>query len=325
MLQSSFLRKRHSTVRRVFFQDIKLSFPRISPALLLFLVVLLPLASCGTSGQGNGKQLNVVSSENFWGSIASQLGGTHVTVTSIINSPSGDPHDYESTTNDARTLAQADYVILNGAGYDDWASKLIAANPVSGRKVFTAANLLGKKAGDNPHLWYNPDYVERVADQITSDYKSLDSSDSSYFSQQRTAFENALKPYHKIINDIKTKFAHQKIGSSESIYVYQAQALNLDLITPQAYLDAENNGTDPPASAVAEFNQQIVHKEIKVMMLNVQNISNETRNLQQAIEQQHIPIVEITETIRPIGTKFQDWQVAQLQGLWNAFNSAASA
>jgi zinc/manganese transport system substrate-binding protein len=325
MLQGSFLHEYRRAVRCVFFQGIKLPFPRIVPALLLFFTVLLPLASCATNGQGSGKQLNVVSSENFWGSIASQLGGTRVTVTSIINSPSGDPHDYESTTNDARTLAQADYVILNGAGYDDWASKLITANPTSGRKVFTAANLLGKKAGDNPHFWYNPDYVERVADQITSDYKSLDPVNSRYFSQQRATFEDALKPYHDIITAIQTKFAHQKIGSSESIYVYQAQALNLDLITPQAYLDAENNGTDPPASAVAEFNQQIANKEIKVMMLNVQNTSNETRNLQQEIEQQHIPIVEITETIRPIGTKFQDWQVAQLQGLQTALNSAVSA
>lgn len=174
MLQGSLLRKCRRMVRRVFFQGIRLPFLRIVLAFLLFLVVLLPLASCGTNGRENGKQLTVVSSENFWGSIASQLGGTHVTVTSIINSPSGDPHDYESTTNDARTLAQADYIILNGAGYDDWASKLIAANPVNGRKVFTVANLLGKKAGDNPHFWYNPDYVERVADQITSDYKSLD-------------------------------------------------------------------------------------------------------------------------------------------------------
>jgi zinc/manganese transport system substrate-binding protein len=284
----------------------------------------LPLTSCATNEQGSGKQLNVVGGENFWGSIASQLGGTRVTVTSIINNPAGDPHDYESTPNDARTSAQADYVILNGAGYDDWASKLMAANPVSGRKVFTVASLLGKKAGDNPHFWYNPDYVERVADQITSDYKSLDPGDSTYFSQQRAAFESALKPYHEIINAIKTKFVNQKIGSSESIYVYQAQALNLDLITPQAYLDAENNGTDPPASAVAEFNQQIAHKQIKVMMLNVQTLSNETRNLQQEIEQQHIPIVEITETIRPVGTKFQDWQVTQLQKLQEALSSATS-
>src|SRR2546430_7424120 len=172
MLQGSLLCEKRRRVRYVFFRGITSPFPRIAAVLMHLFIVLLPLASCAASGQGSGKQLNVVASENFWGSIASQLGGTHVTVTSIINSPSGDPHDYESTTNDARTLAQADYVILNGAGYDNWASKLIAANPASGRKVFTAANLLGKKPGDNPHFWYNPDYVERIADRITSDYKS---------------------------------------------------------------------------------------------------------------------------------------------------------
>ena len=47
--------------------------------------------------QAAGRTIRVVAAENFWGSIASQLGGDHVTVTSIITNPDTDPHDYEPT------------------------------------------------------------------------------------------------------------------------------------------------------------------------------------------------------------------------------------
>src|SRR2546428_809527 len=135
----------------------------------------LLLASCGTPAGGSGTgTLQLIAGENFWGSIAAQLGGSHVSVTSILSNPNTDPHDYESSATDARAFATADYVVLNGAGYDDWGQKLLSANPSQNRKVFTVAELLNKKAGDNEHFWYNPDWVEKVADRITADYQALD-------------------------------------------------------------------------------------------------------------------------------------------------------
>src|SRR4029077_3525427 len=160
----------------------------------------------------------------------------------IVTDPNADPHDYESNTGDARAFAQANYVILNGAGYDTWAQKLLDANPVSDRKVFTVAPLLGKSDGDNPHFWYNPDYVEKVANQITSDLSTLDTKDASYFTQQRASFETALTPYHNRIASIKAKFSGQKVGATESIFVYMASALGLDLVSPPEFMKALAEG-----------------------------------------------------------------------------------
>src|SRR2546430_2606620 len=152
----------------------------------------LVLASCGTPAGGSGTgTLQVIAGENFWGSIAAQLGGSHVSVTSIVTNPNTDPHDYESSATDARAVATADYVVLNGAGYDDWGQKLLSANPSQSRKVFTVAELLKEKAGDNPHFWYNPEWVSNFADSITSDYRALDPANADYFTQQRQAFEAA--------------------------------------------------------------------------------------------------------------------------------------
>jgi hypothetical protein len=138
-------------------------------ALLAATLLSIVLAACGAPPAGNStKTLQVIAGENFWGSIAAQLGGARVEVTSIVTNPNTDPHEYESSATDARAFATADYVILNGAGYDDWGQKLLSANPSSSRKVFTVADLLNKKAGDNPHFWYNPDWVEPTGSPPTT-------------------------------------------------------------------------------------------------------------------------------------------------------------
>src|SRR5204863_1739192 len=182
------------------------------------------LAACGAPADTRSGKLEVIAGENFWGSIAAQLGGSHVAVTSIVTNPSTDAHDYQSSALDARAFATADYVILNGAGYDDWGQKLLSANPSQTRKVFTVAELLNKKAGDNPHFWYNPDWVEKVADTITADYRSLDPANAESFTQQRKGFAAALKPYHDAIAHIRSSVNGVTVGSTESIFVYMAQA-----------------------------------------------------------------------------------------------------
>jgi zinc/manganese transport system substrate-binding protein len=304
---------------------------RVRKASLLLscgLLLILLLNACGTTSSAatpstSSKVLQVVAGENFWGSIATQLGGMHVNVTSIVTDPNADPHEYESNTADARLFAQADYVILNGVGYDTWAQKLLDANPVSGRKVFTAGDLVGKKEGENPHLWYNPTYVEEVANQITKDYQSLDPADAAYFTQQRSAFENALGEYHQRINEIKTKFAGQKVGATESIFVYLANALGLDLITPPDFMDAVAEGNDPPAASVVTFEQQVRTKQITVLVYNVQTVTDVTNTIKQLAAQQNIPIVGVSETIQPADASFQEWQTAQLLVLQNALNANA--
>ena len=292
------------------------------PALLVATLLSALLAACGAppAGAGSGTALQVVAGPNFWGSIAAQLGGAHVSVTSIVTNPSSDPHEYENSATDARAFATADYVILNGAGYDDWGQKLLAANPSRSRKVFTVADLLNKKAGDNPHFWYNPDWVDRVADRITADYQAMDSADSNYFAQQRKAFATALKPYHDAIAHIRSTFKDVPVGSTESIFVYMAQAVGVNLISPPEFMQAISAGTDPPAQTVAEFQNQISNRQIKVLVYNTQTSTPITENLKQMATKNSIPVVGISETVEPPTARFQDWQTRQLNSLQAALS-----
>jgi len=290
-------------------------------------VVALTLAGTACGGSPSAGQpglIKVVAGENFWGSIAAQLGGSKANVQSVVSDPNADPHEYESSTNDARAFADAQLVILNGAGYDDWGQKLLGANPSNHRQVVTVAQLLGKKAGDNPHFWYNPDYVTRIADLITSSYKTIDTADAAYFDQQRANFASALKPYLDRIAEIRAKFSGKPVGSTESIFVYMANALSLDLISPPEFMQAVSEGNDPPASAVASFQNQITSGAIKVLVYNVQTATSITTNLKTMATANHIPVVGISETLQPESATFQTWQQSQLVNLENALVAGTS-
>ena len=287
-------------------------------------LLVLPVASCSRIGSAAaGGRPNVVAAENVWGSIASQLGGDRVTVTSIIDNPDADPHDYEPTTDDARAMAAANLVIVNGAGYDPWAQRLIDANPVSGRDVLDVGTLVGEPADGNPHRWYSPSDVEQVVDAIASEYKGSDPADASYFEQQRSTFETTgLAQYHALISEIKTKYGGTPVGASESIFALMAPALGLNLITPPTFLTAINEGSEPTAADKATIDHQISSHEIKVFVYNSQNA---TPDIQRQIDEAtaaHIPITTITETLFPAGATFQAWQVAQLQALAAALHEA---
>ncbi|MCF3960585.1 metal ABC transporter solute-binding protein, Zn/Mn family [Streptomyces fuscigenes] len=280
-------------------------------------------AAEGGSAKAGGAAVQVVAAENFWGSIASQLGGSHVKVTSIIDNPSADPHDYEPTAADARTVAGARLAIVNGIGYDSWAGKLLSANPAQDRTDLEVGKLAGIPANGNPHRWYSPDNVHQVVEQITADYKKIDPADAADFDQLKNTFENTtLAPYTKEIADIRATYAGTPVGASESIFAPLAQGLGLDLVTPESFLDAISEGTDPTAKDKTTIDRQIAEKKIKVYVYNSQNATPDVQAQVKAAKAKGIPVATVTETLTPAGASFQDWQVRQLKGIQAALAKA---
>ena len=290
----------------------------------LIVAVLLTASACGGSGgtissAGSASKVQVVAAENFWGSIASQVGGEGVQVTSIITNPNTDPHDYDPTPNDARLIAQARFVIVNGAGYDAWASRLLDSNPAPGRKVLNVGHLLGKKDGDNPHMWYSPAYVTRVTDEIAADLKTIDPGAASVFDSGRDRYENVgLKAYHDVIATITQTYSGTPVGASESIFAYMAPALGLNLITPYGYMKAISEGTDISAADKVTVDQQVSGRQIKVFIFNSQNSTPDVQDVVRRARAAGIPVTQITETLSPARLTFQDWQTDQLKALLHA-------
>jgi zinc/manganese transport system substrate-binding protein len=267
----------------------------------------------------------VVAAEDFWGSIVSQLGGSHAHVVSIITNPNTDPHDYEPTATDARTLAEASMVVENGIGYDPWVPKLLAADKGS-PTVLDVGNLLGVPDGGNPHRWYNPSDVQAVIDRATRDLQRLDPSDAGYFARQRTHFDTvSLAPYHSLLASIKATYGGTPVGASESIFAMLAPALGLDLITPPSFLKAVSEGTDVSAADKEAIDSQIRDHQIKVYVYNSQNVTPDVQAQLAEVKDAGIPYATITETLQPANLTYQAWQTRQLEGIRAALAKAAAS
>jgi len=268
-------------------------------------------------------KLQVVAAENFWGSIASQLGGSKVAVRSIIVNPNTDPHSYEATASDGAAIATSQIAIVNGIGYDSWASKLLAANPASRRLVLDAGKLLGLKEGDNPHQWYSPSSVQRVIAQIALDYARLDPKDASYFEQRRALFETReLAEYNRLRGAIRARYGGVPVGYSESIFQPLAEDLGLRLLTPSSFAKAIAEGVDVSAADKQAADRQVEEHAIKVWVYNSQNATPDVQRVNQLAQAAHIPITTVTETLSPASDTFQQWQAAQLAELRAALHRA---
>jgi zinc/manganese transport system substrate-binding protein len=296
------------------------------PGLVIALLagLALTVAGCADPTVGTiGGKVRVVAAENFWGSIARQLGGAHAQVQSLIVNPAQDPHSYEPTTGDARAMATAQLVIVNGVGYDPWAPKLLAANPVNGRRTLSVGSLLGLQEGDNPHRWYDPADVALVARTITADLERLDPPHKLYFTQRLSQLDTqGLAAYHRLIAQIRGRYHGVPVGASESIFALQAPALGLDLITPPGFMKAISEGTEVTAQDTITTERQLADHQIKVWVYNDQNVTPEIQRLNRLATAAGIPTVTVTETLSPASDSFQQWQVAQLTRLQAALHQA---
>jgi zinc/manganese transport system substrate-binding protein len=309
------------------------SAARIATSMVALVALAVVVAGCGRSSSpgasaagskgDNHATFDVVAAENFWGSIAAQLAGDRATVQSIIVNPDTDPHSYEPTAQDARTIAGAELAIVNGIGYDNWMTQDLGASPSSGRVVLDVGDLLGLKEGDNAHQWYSPTSVYRVIGQIVADYAKLDPADSAYFAARKRAFETqGLARYNQLRQEIRAKYSGVAVGYSESIFQPLGEDLGLKLLTPYSFAEAIAEGTDVTAQDKQTVDRQAQNREIKVWVYNSQNVTPDVQRITSIVKAQQIPVATVTETLSPASDSFQQWQVAELEGLAAALHQA---
>jgi zinc/manganese transport system substrate-binding protein len=299
---------------------------RMALGILALAIMVGVLAGCGTGTEGttaSAGRLQVVAAENFWGSIAAQLGGVKVQVHSIITNPDTDPHSYDPTAQDARTMAGARLAIVNGVGYDEWASKLLAASPAEGRTVLNVGGLLGLKDGENPHRWYYPADVLAVIKRIVADYDTLIPSAKDYFAQRQRTFETrSLARYDELRREIRARYAGVPVGYSESIFEGLGEDLDLKLLTPYSFVKAIAEGTEVTAEDKRTVDSQAEEHRIEVWVFNSQNVTPDVQRVNELARAAHIPIATVTETLAPASDSFEQWQVAELERLAYALHEA---
>src|ERR1700727_4056866 len=189
--------------------------------------LIAAIAICGLSAPAFADPVKAVAAENFYGDMASQIGGANVAVTSILANPDDDPHLFEASPATARALSDANIVIANGVDYDPWMEKLLSASKAAARKEIAVGALVGRKAGDNPHLWYNPAYMKAAAKALVADLTAGDPAHKADYEQGEAKFIESLKPLDDKIATMHKSYVGQPVAASEPVFGYQAALIGL--------------------------------------------------------------------------------------------------
>ncbi|MBR8212293.1 metal ABC transporter solute-binding protein [Burkholderia cenocepacia] len=263
--------------------------------------------------------VNVVAAENFYGDVASQIGGRHVAVTSILSNPDQDPHLFEASPKTARALQHAQVVIYNGADYDPWMGKLLGASKQAKRATIVVADLVGKKAGDNPHLWYDPATMPAAARAIAAELGRADPANKAEYDANLQKFVASLKPVDDTVAALRAKYKGVPVTATEPVFGYMSDAIGLDMRNQRFQL-ATMNDTEASAQDVAAFEGDLRKKQVRVLIYNSQAEEPMTKRMLKIARDGGVPTVSVTET-QPAGKTFQQWMSGQLDALGNALSA----
>ena len=289
---------------------------------IIFGLALAALLAAAPGARAADGKIAVVAAENFYGDIARQIGGERVAVVSIMNNPDQDPHLFETTPGIVRQLAGAQIAILNGANYDPWMEKLLAAAPRPGRTVISVADLTGKKAGDNPHLWYAPATMPAAAKAMAAAFSKADSAHAADYAARLSATLASLERIAQRVAQMKAKHAGTAVTATEPVFGPMAEALGLTMRN-QSFQLAMMNDTEPSARDVAAFENDLKEHKVKALLYNSQVSEKLTLRLLDIARAAKVPVVGVTET-QPAGVSFQDWMLGELDALDKALTGPNS-
>jgi len=277
----------------------------IVAAVMAVIAFALPIAARAAD------PITIVAAENFYGDLASEIGGAQVKVTSILSNPDEDPHLFESSASTARDIAGAAIVIYNGADYDPWMDKLLSASPNNDRTAFAAADLTGHKSGDNPHLWYAPETLPTVAKALEEELEKRDPADAAVFKANLAQFIASLAPVDAAIARIKAASAGTQVTATEPVFGYMAEALGLKMLNYDFQV-ATMNDSEPSPSEVAGFENSLRDGSAKILFYNSLVTDDTTTRLLKLAKDGHVKIIGVTET-EPQGKTIAGWFLGQLQ------------
>ncbi|WP_250865510.1 metal ABC transporter solute-binding protein [Caballeronia sp. INSB1] len=276
----------------------------------------IALGLCDTASAQTAR-VPVVAAENFYGDVIRQLGGDHVQVTSILSNPDEDPHLFEASPKTARALQHAALVVYNGADYDPWMDKLLAVSKSNDKRtVIVVAKLVGRKAGDNPHLWYDPATMPAVAKAVSAYLVSADPSHKSDYDARLAAFLGSMKPIDSTVAQLKTHYKGVPVTATEPVFGYMADAIGFEMRNLRFQM-ASMNETEPSAADIAAFEKDLRERRVHVLIYNSQATGALTKRMLNIAKDAHVPSISVTETL-PAKETYQQWMQSQLDTLSGA-------
>jgi len=295
-------------------------------AALAAALAAVTLSACSPSPASAGGRIVAVGAENEYADVLSQIGGRFVSVSAVMSNPNADPHTFESNTEVAQLVSSAALVVQNGAGYDDFMTRIEQASPSSSRKVIVVQALLGLgSATPNPHLWYAPTTMPKVAAAVAADLGRLEPAHKAYFQANLRRFDRSLRPWLSEIATIKAKYPGAKVATTEPVADYLIQAAGLVNATPFPFQADVMNGVDPAPQDVSLEQSLLARREVRVFVYNKQVTDSLTQSLLAIAGRHHVPVVGVYETMPRPGYDYQSWMLAEAKALLDALEHGRSA
>jgi zinc/manganese transport system substrate-binding protein len=256
------------------------------------------------SGAQAAKMPLVVAAENTWGDIAAQIAAPDMRVVAILSSPAVDPHEYQATPTDARMIAAAELVVANGAGYDAWADKLVAASDLLPVRYVKADSWSGWQEGGNPHLWFNMDAVSAFVQHFAEACAHIDPDHADGYAGRAQKMQLIIKSIQAHAGLLREHVAGMHVGATEPLFTPLADLLGLQM-DEQAYQLAIMNDVEPAPSTVATFESDLKDKRLKMLVYNQQVEEPSVRHLLELAQQSNVPTMPLSEMLPPR----KHWQV----------------
>ena len=286
----------------------------------------LALAGCSAEASGatdpaKTGSINVVASTDVWGSVASAIGGDHVKVTSIIDDPDKDPHEYQADARNQLAIAKANVVVSNGAGYDDFVGKMVKASKQH-PTTLVAADISGydqhPSDGDfNEHLWYDFPTVQKVAAKLEAAFVKADAKDAADFTANAQSFDQQLATLEATEAQLKSAHAGAAVTITEPVPLYMLNAIGLKNVTPEKFSEAIENDTDVAPTVLKQTLDLYSSGQVKLLAYNEQTTGAQTQAVLDAAKQNHVAVVPVTETL-PAGKNYIEWMTSNLQAIGSA-------
>ena len=269
--------------------------------------------------------ITAVGAESQYANVIEQLGGKYVQVSSILNNPNTDPHTFEASTQVAEELSAATLVVQNGVGYDSFMNRIESASPSSSRHVLVAQTILGLPASTpNPHLWYSPEYMTKVASAITAALVVIQPAHRTYFEAQRQRFDRSVSTLEAVIAAFKAAHAGTPVAVTEPVADYLLEALGMKIVTPFTFQADIMNGVDPSPQAISQELGFFTSHQAKVFCYNQQVVDALTTSIRHTASSSGVPIVGVYETMPTPGYDYQSWITAEVKAIESAVDHGTS-
>ncbi|MFB2598940.1 metal ABC transporter solute-binding protein, Zn/Mn family [Herbiconiux sp. P17] len=263
--------------------------------------------------------IRIVASTNVYGSLAEAVGGDFASVTSIIDSPDKDPHEYQADGQNQLSLSKAQIVIENGGGYDDFVDTMLSAADNSEATVLNVADLSGydqePASGEfNEHLWYDFPTMQKLVDSLVTELSALDADDASVFQANGESVKAQLTTLEAAETDIEAKYSGSGVAITEPVPLYLLEAAGLENRTPDAFSEAIEEDTDVPPTVLQETLALFDSHAVKLLVYNEQTGGAQTDAVIEAAKKNDIPAVGVTETL-PDGVDYFGWMKSNLDAV----------